>query len=105
MERGEIKHDPRPMLGWSGGVEDTFNMNFWNQVTVCGTVHCIGGWAERLGHLSYGELDAASDKNLALEGLFYPHPAGRGFITVEQAAIALRSYLTTGDAKWAEALA
>lgn len=85
-----------------------FNMVDWNFAHSCGTCCCIGGTAELVGGLEvHGGFDADTE-GTALHDLFYPRNIGlRTYreITTSQAATALRSYLTTGDAKWDEAVA
>lgn len=82
-----------------------FNMDSWgNYEHNCGTVACIGGTAEILA----GDSIFYNGNVLtgALQTLFYPDiDADWVKITTSQAATALRSYLTTGDPKWAEAVA
>ncbi len=109
LERGELAYAPfapiqlpsdRQLVNHQPGL---FNMNSWHRTQACGTVHCIGGTAELLG----GEgLFDAYEHNEALHDLFYPYPVPMGqweHITTAQAAMALRSYLTTGAACWAAA--
>lgn len=84
-----------------------FNMNLWRSKDKCGTVCCIGGTAELIGNFTF-----ADEYNLPeeLRTLFYPNDGmnDNGIhyndITVEQAATALRSYLTTGKANWEAAI-
>jgi hypothetical protein len=75
-----------------------FNMCDWKGKIGCGTVCCIGGTAELVGAVSFqGKLDDN------LQKLFFPDVAYYDywiFITVDQAAQALRNYLTTGKANW-----
>lgn len=83
-----------------------FNMGTWVTFShKCGTIACIGGTAELIGNVSFGE---ASHGNLPtkLRQLFYATGAAGSWrdITPAQAATALRSYLATGDAKWHEAV-
>lgn len=74
-----------------------FNMEFWaNTIAECGTVACIGGTAEMIGQVSFDGYGPALDR------LFYPHGCNYSNITIDQAARALRNYLTTGEASWAE---
>jgi len=85
-----------------------FNMNQWRGENHCGTICCIGGTAELVGNLERHEFhDAACEKNVELRHLFYPTSAAIDWesITPAQAAIALRSYLTTGDSHWELAVA
>jgi hypothetical protein len=83
-----------------------FNMNSWSHTyKKCGTVCCIGGTAELIGGVDFED---ATKHGTPLYNLFYPD-AGDDLdwdrITIAQAAAALRSYLTTGDARWDLALA
>ncbi len=83
-----------------------FNMSFWTAPHSCGTAGCIGGTAEMISGVKFPDL--LTEK---LKVLFYPSRACEiadidyEDITVPQAAMALRSYLTTGDARWDLALA
>lgn len=90
-----------------------FNMNRWNCTESCGTVCCIGGSAEIIGNLEKGELDSLSDKlhydsKGELYQLFFPGGTNNKYvwskITTEQAAQALRNYLTYSEPKWEEIL-
>ena len=80
----------------------------------CGTVCCIGGWAERVGGRGlfsyyrsvFRDRDVFTDimrdsKKRRLHDLFFPE-ANLSRITVDQASRALSSYLTTGRAGWDE---
>lgn len=113
LERGELRHTStvklkplcddrvRPEVG-------LFNMNRWSVAFECGTVCCLGGTAEAIGGFRFGRMPEK------LVHLFHPgqeshkvlHRAG-GYetITMEQAAIALRNYLSSGEPRWEEALA
>jgi hypothetical protein len=105
LETGKLVHTKLPLLfkfnaeKYSGH----FNMGGWRRETECGSVCCIGGTAELIGNVRFNE------RAPALETLFYPSSDGTKLqnyesITAEQAARALRSYLTTGDAKWSDAV-
>lgn len=89
-----------------------FNMSEWGYRSDCGTVACIGGTAELLaGERLFSPPNTLIRTHLPplLQDLFYP--AARTLldswdeITVEQAAMALRSYLTVGHPHWELALA
>ncbi len=100
LETGKIKHDSKV----DAFTPLSFNMANWNLLTPCGTVCCIGGTAELVGDLTLEDnFECASCNNKSLEDLFYPENIG-GYtyddITIEQAAHALRSYLTTGTPDW-----
>lgn len=77
-----------------------FNMNQWRAENECGTICCIGGTAELIGGVDM----RPRSHNGRLIGLFYPDIDCLVWasITPAQAARALRSFLTTGDAKWQE---
>lgn len=76
-----------------------FNIRAWSADSDCGTVRCIGGTAEAVGNVSF---DGWADEQNALYDLFSPPYSNDQWneITQAQAAAALRSYLTTGDARW-----
>ena len=78
-----------------------FNMDQWAVKHDCGTIRCIGGMAEAIGRFRFTEWGGGEIMPPELESLFYP-PVGMGWnkITVEQAAQALRNYLTTGGSQW-----
>lgn len=81
LERGEIE-------------KEQFDMrDVWHP---CGAPACLIGWA---GHVSGRELFTGRRS----QDLFLLFASRRA--TPAQAAIALRNYLTTGEANWAEALA
>jgi hypothetical protein len=112
LETGKLTHVPDPIESpeyiipfeerqFSG----EFNMSSWSKSHHCGTVCCIGGTAELVGSLPVYSLDPSCASNAGLHNLFYPQVGGYNQITPAQAARALRSYLTTSDAKWHEACA
>jgi hypothetical protein len=105
LETGKLVHTtryasargPRPFTGH-------FNMKRWGlEPTDCGTVACIGGTAEIISGINF--FDCLYDPGL--HELFYAQGSRKEMrdITPAQAATALRSYLTTGNANWAEAVA
>lgn len=104
LETGNLKNSPmgnpcESAKTYSG----QFNMNQWCAENECGTIACIGGTAELVGGLECGELGHAVYTNKPLHELFYPYCFDTlkwTDITTAQAAIALRSYLTTGRARW-----
>ena len=84
-----------------------FNMNVWSVAYECGTIACLGGTAEMIGHVTFGS-DLISN-NEALNELFYPFEMTNPHIhdrisfeeiTTKHAAQALRNYLTNGAANW-----
>src|ERR1700692_264134 len=101
LECGELKH--RDVVRHSEESEDppnSFNMGWWNsKATECRSAGCIAGWADYLSkgatHL-IGTYSHDGNKNKRLADLFHPDRAQ--VRTPEEAAIALRSYLTTGKA-------
>lgn len=111
LERGELKHGDfkRREPG------DWFNMKSYGLTDKCGTIGCIAGWARVVSNgvaFPWAESDTANPlynftakKNLRT--LFIPSLMASCWdkITPAQAAIALRNYLTHGEARWAEALA
>jgi hypothetical protein len=86
-----------------------FNMRQFYARSECGTVCCLGGWAEYIGRLKTGTLihGRLVTGREELDVLFDPSAYGHGLepITTSQAAIALRNYLTHGEPRWGEALA
>jgi hypothetical protein len=94
MESGELMHIPlkeiTPEVFERG--PRLFNMGQWE----CGTVGCIGGTAEIVGHVNFWGYGS----HAALYNLFFPRHPEYDEITLEQATQALRNYLTTGSAQW-----
>lgn len=85
-----------------------FAMDSWAGAHECGTVACIGGTAEIIGGVRFGSDFSSGLNNTGLHNLFCPKEIRIEFwrnITTGQAARALRSYLTTGDARWDLAVA
>jgi hypothetical protein len=107
LETGKLKHVPTGYDGDGHGYPDLkfsgqFNMNQWAGANECGSICCIGGTAQLIGNLAPNEMEMAGAENDRLARLFYPDVSGDDWsgITDSQAATALRSYLTTGDARW-----
>jgi hypothetical protein len=102
LETGKLRHVPddnagEMVLHTEAKFNGLFNMNLWGNKTDCGTVACIGGTAQLIGRFEFREMPDA------LDDLFYPDSlplTNWNRITTSQAATALRSYLTTGDARW-----
>lgn len=94
FERGELVHQPQYYdITDKFGEPCGFNMARWQ----CGTVMCIGGWAE---YINGGRFD---HKNYCLTEsykLYYPNILDYSRITPTQACAALTNYLTTGNADW-----
>lgn len=99
LETGKLVHVPETEMDYSKCVErrSRFTGHF-NMMDVmfehsCGTVACIKGTAELIS----GVIVQGPE---ALDELFYTRYMHGRDITPEQAATALRSYLTTGNARW-----
>ncbi len=109
LETGKLVHTATPERYeyFAENFTGHFNMAGWRRKASCGSICCIGGTAEIIGNTSF----CLNEIPCALQTLFFPnmHNDGPHFqyknITVNHAATALRSYLTTGDAKWHEAVA
>src|ERR1700679_4104916 len=107
LEREELVHGETPLCT-KPRKPNEFNMAATLENS-CGTIACIAGWAhevsgrEAFPEIVKGEIgDWKLRANPALLGIF---GIGRRHgvlysITPAQAAAALRSYLTTGDACW-----
>jgi hypothetical protein len=109
LETNKLRHAMAPAYRFEiwpeeCGFDGLFNMETWISGSACGTVACIGGTACLLAGddlLFHGEKSEGDTEAL----FFPPYYVKRSKITTEQAARALRSYLTTGDPKWTEAVA
>ena len=108
LEREELIHLPVKVKDWHSDNlpkkhrDNWFHMNCWIWKADCGTVRCMGGWAEAI----MGQ--AFHNKTPEREALFFPgriREKNAYDATPGQAAIALRNYLTFGQARWSEALA
>lgn len=106
LETGKLVHVPASDVISPNGYAFTghFNMTEWSGTYDCGTVACIGGTAELVGQVSFGYIYGI--ENRALKNLFLPpmNSLTWAAITPAQAATALHSYLSTGNAKWHEAV-
>jgi len=118
LERGELRHyslrGRRPSL--RANVPNGFSMSEHICQSGCNTVACIAGWAyvfsgRKVFGFNGGIMGAfyRNDKlSPALEELFYMYSQDPGELdttTPQQAACALRNFLTYGEARWDEALA
>ncbi len=102
LERGDLVD-----VAKDDGCENGFYIGTWGHG--CGTPACIGGWAAALMNRDQKEYVSISmpmdDEHCSAIGNLYwgypryPKPG------VAQSALALRSYLTTGDARWDLAVA
>lgn len=117
LERGEIVLIPTRDLaqGLRASESDPthFNMGFVHAGFDCGTAACMLGWARSVEPSSF--RGSIVDRPQPLLALFLMGEQSTlqdsraivnnpDDITPSQAAIALRSYITTGEANWAEAL-
>jgi hypothetical protein len=106
MEAGKIHHislDDQEIVDhpddYEASFDALFNLSSWiEQEYACGTVACIGGTAELISGVSFDGWDSKP----ALKMLFNPADLVEDFdtVTTDQAAKALRGYLTTGTADW-----
>ena len=116
FESGMVKHLPLEETGKATG--NWFNMSVWNSETgfdltrkqhECGSVRCIGGWAEHLNNVSFDKYVCETEYH-DLELLFYPEYKNRIIpiefknVTTAQAAAAIRNYLRDGKPNWDEVL-
>lgn len=89
LERGDLTND------------NGFNMG--SMGVGCGSPACIGGWVARLIRLNEF-LYMGGIHPVGLNDLYW-NDSGCNYDSTDQAAVALRSYLTTGDARWDLAVA
>lgn len=102
LERCELIH--RPDNPAQADIPNAFSMGHWGTKADCGTIGCIRGWARFIG----GEVLFIGRQSDAVHGLFTvdgDHDVDWCGITTGQSAAALRNFLTTGRARWHEALA
>jgi hypothetical protein len=113
LERGELVHAKYPIAKMFRGPNE-FNMAATlDESTDCGSIGCICGWAHLVsGRKAFAEFfdekpGSLEEMPVSLRRLFRFGGAWGSLCAIqpEQAATALRSYLTTGDAKWHEAVA
>lgn len=104
LERGELSRKGAQVI----------NMGWWFGQNECGTVGCIAGWAHHIsGGKAFPFLDDTGIAPDHLTNLFIPAQdsdldvANKRMqkIAPDHVARALRAFLTTGEADWAEALA
>lgn len=103
LETGKLTHvSASGDFRFSDHFTGHFNMDNWNRSDACGTICCIGGTAELVGHLPLFSLNilARRDSYSDLFDLFCPQMLDWEEITTAQAATALRAFLTTGKADW-----
>lgn len=112
LERDEIRHAPidpirREYARKPRAVKNIgFNMQYVFGRTHCGTAACIAGSCDLLFGTKFSSANQLRDLPTHLEQLFCPTDITTAWsdITPAQAAAALRSYLTTGEANWDEAI-
>lgn len=110
LERGEI-------ATYDFGKHEMISMGRWITQAAddeCGTVACICGWAYTISKgRAFPEVTLGGIKTTKALMCRIDKPTSRLFgiqqllpeVTAPQAAMALRSYLTTGEARWDLALA
>lgn len=106
LDRGELKHRNHAKPDGPNG----FNMGRLRNEMACGTVACLKGWAQTFA----GKEDVFDSFRMtsAVADLFMyqcidrPETMkwNREKVTTDQAAHALRNYLTSGAARWGEVL-
>lgn len=85
----------------SGELDNRFHMHIWGQVSPCGTVGCIAGHANAINAEAFPGVGGAKwiyGLPEPLQRLFMPDDSPKR--TPAEAAQALRSFLTTGEAVW-----
>lgn len=113
LERGEIEYMPatwRDCPRRSDPVTPKFfNMCLIETENNCGTACCILGWAR---HVAGDRTLFGGELHQPLKDLFRLGDTSDGYVgkfseemLPSEAAVALRSYLTTGEPRWAEAVA
>ena len=101
LERGELVHDRRG----TGRLPNGFNMDHWGSQTECGSVGCIYGWCRFVGKSDMlFEKEPPAVKRLFRVDHLHDEVKQWSDITPDQAASALRNYLTLGEARWGEVL-
>lgn len=104
LERGELKHASFYTYDYVG---DCFNMCTTGQSAACGTAACIAGWAYLIAGKKSpdaDDLERRASENPDLYNLYFPNVDSIDAIKPEQAAIALRNFLTVGAPRWNEAI-
>lgn len=105
IDRGELAHDNPNRPSRPNG----FNMSRLHVHTECGTVACLKGWA---CHFALDDIFPCEYLTEPLLDLFMYERVdiprslnwNRAAVTTDQAAHALRNYLTTGAPRWDEIL-
>jgi hypothetical protein len=104
LERGELVHERTRDKGHSFNpqVPNGFNMECSGTKTACGTVACIGGWVAYLTGRSNEYVNSLEELDCSLQELYWGNTNER--TTPDQAASALRNYLTLGEPRWGEVM-
>jgi hypothetical protein len=104
LERCELVHEEYMYNDTPRG--NKFNMGIALTEASCGTLGCIAGWAYAVSNRkAFPEIVSDNGWDRHNKGLIKLFGIGENTYnlstyTTDQAAIALRSYLTTGEAKW-----
>lgn len=111
LERGELVAVAKDNFGLTSTepIQNGFDMSCIRRGnSSCQTVGCIMGWCQIISQrddMFYGyDLSNVMTERRALQELFMFGSNSRYGVKPAQAAIALRSYLTHGEARWHEAL-
>ncbi len=88
---------------YSAVVPPFFDMGMMVRQTDCGTSCCILGLARCVAN-DRSLLQIAANEDHTARALFFPHGQAIKCTDPKKGAKALRSYLETGDPRWAEAL-
>lgn len=86
-----------------GEITDNFQMSAISRKFECGAAYCIQGWCQHL--TDHKAFPTHGDKPDRVWTLFMYGDSRRNKVTAPQAAIALRNFLTHGEAIWSEAMA
>jgi hypothetical protein len=101
LERDEFEHhterkDIRNKYGFNMGCYHSLRSNEHS----CGTQGCIMGWANYFDNTTFSDISESSS-DIEVLNLFYADFASRlTSVRPEQAAQALRNFLTTGKSDW-----
>jgi hypothetical protein len=102
LDDGVLKHVPITTEFVIGGFNMCDYTGDW-----CDSIHCIAGWADHLHGTRFEKQMRSGRANHALLQLFTVDSYDPDFmetITVEEAATALRNYLTLGKPEWEQVL-
>lgn len=111
LERGEFKYIPHESITsdiWPppdkelGTLPIPFNMGNYYASSECGTVVCLAGASDSIFDTRFVYKSTGAYEQNKLYDLFHPSVQGRDEVTPDEAAIALRNFLTLGDPRWVE---